>query len=32
MKQSIKFHKYSINFEKAPNSQTTNGEVEGALI
>ena len=32
MKQSIKFHKYSINFEKAPNSKTTNGEVEGALI
>ena len=32
MKQSIKFHRYSINFEKAPNSQTNNGEVEGALI
>ena len=32
MKQSIKFHRYSINFKKAPNSQTTNGDVEGALI
>ena len=32
MKQTIKFHKYSINFDKAPNSQTPHGDIEGALI